>query len=102
MLLAQIPFVASFFQHVCGPVGPQGAFAPPSHPAMGAFRHILSHLPLHGGDVFLLPFILPLQMKVYLRFWGQQIGLLAEAAYPPPQNPPARSPGVFAHVQQWA
>ena len=62
----------------------------------------LDHLPLHGGAVFLLPFILPLQLEVSLRFWRQQFGVPAEAAYPPPQNPPARSPGVFAHVQQWA
>ena len=62
----------------------------------------LDHLPLHGGAVFLLPFILPLQLEVSLRFWRQQFGVPAVTAYPPPQNPPARSPGVFAHVQQWA
>ena len=100
--VAQIPFGAFLLQHVCGPVGPHRTFAPPSHPTLGAFRHALCHLPLHGGAVFLLPFILPLQMKVCLRFWRQHIGVPAEAAYPPPQNPPARSPGVFAHVQQWA
>ena len=89
-------------QRVCGPVGPQSAFAPPSHPAMGAVGHPSCHLPLQGGAVFLLPFILPLQLEVSLRFWRQQFGVPAETAYPPPQNPPARSPGVFAHVQQWA
>ena len=90
--IAQIPFVAFFLQRVCGPVGPHSAFAPPSHPAMGAFRHALSHLPLHGGAVSLPPFILPLQMKACLRFGRQQIGVPAEAAYPLPQNPPARRP----------
>ena len=53
---------------------------------------ILGHLSLHSGAVFLLPFILPLQMEVCLRFWRQQFGVPAEAAYPPPQNPPARRP----------